>query len=152
MWRARLLYERAAYGAAIEAAATVLALEPDVYPGCLALKWKGLAHLENGEHETGLVLLQESYTPSPADRSPSTHVIQETARIELLKRVLEQDQACPEGIPFHVSSLLKTLDAFPPVHSHVAQELSQLRPYAHGDRPDAQLQGILQHLATKLAY
>ena len=155
VWRARLLYEQGQYDEAIAEADTVLALNPYVYPGCLAQKWRGLAHLAKGEHEDGLEFLRKSYTLS-VDPQKTIAVVQETARIELLKHILDKQHTCSKDISEHVEALLKTLEVFSKTHPHFVHELhdelSQLQQYVNSGLSNDQLLSTLQSLTTKLVY
>jgi len=156
VWQARLCYARGDFVRAIAAAEAVLALRPLDYPGSLAWKWKGLAHLAHGEEEAGHAALQEGmcfHAPYYFRDSPNVRLIMQTARIALLEWCLHTGNACPNGVPFHVREMRASLEAFPEAHPYFLNEMRALTQWSPG-HPTAMeyLHKTLGTLATKIVY
>lgn len=156
VWQARLLYACGDYAGAIAAADEVLALRPLDYPGCLAWKWKGLAHLARSEESAGYAALQESMTFHPPDYfrdSPNVRLILHTARMALLEWCWRTGRDCPQGVAFHVGEIVAALNAFPEAQPHFAAELMALKQWLQGPQTEtADLHQTLQTLAGKIVY
>ena len=130
VWEARLCYACGDFVRAIAAAEAVLALHPLDYPGSLAWKWKGLAHLARGEKDAGQAALQEGmrfHAPDYFRDSPNVRLIMQTARIALLEWCLHTGNACPDGVPFHVSELCASLAAFPEAQPYFCMRCGRSR-------------------------
>jgi tetratricopeptide (TPR) repeat protein len=156
VWRARLRYAHGDFAGAIAAAEEVLALRPLDYPGSLAWKWKGLAHLARGEEQAGHAALQESmmfHAPYYFRESPNVRLILQTARIELLEWCLRIGKECPNGVAFHVEEIVTALEAFHEARPHFSEEIASLRQWSpsHAMDPERLCQ-TLRTLAAKIVY
>ena len=156
IWQARLLYACGDWAQAIAAAEEVLALRPLDYPGCLAWKWKGLAHLARGEASAGHAALQESmvwHPPYAFRDSPTVRLILQTARVALVEWCVHTGRDCPQGLALHVGEIVAALDAFPEARPHFAAELAALQHWLHAPPADtACLRQTLRTLAAKMVY
>jgi tetratricopeptide (TPR) repeat protein len=156
VWQARLWYARGDFARAIAAAEEGLALHPLDYPGSLAWKWKGLAHLAHGEEQAGYAALQESmifHAPYYFRESPNVRLIMQTARIELVEWCLRTGKECLNGVTFHVGEIVTTLEAFKDAHPYFSNEIATLKQWSQGHAPDLEgLCNTLRTLATKIVY
>jgi tetratricopeptide (TPR) repeat protein len=156
VWEARLCYAGGDFVQAITAAEAVLALRPLDYPGSLAWKWKGMAHLARGEQDAGVAALQEGmlfHAPDYFRESPNVRLIMQTARIALLEWCLHTGHACPNGIPFHVRELCASLAAFPEAQPYFRTEMRTLTHWSPGHpRAMTCLHHSLRTLAAKIIY
>jgi tetratricopeptide (TPR) repeat protein len=156
VWEARLCYASGDFVQAIATAEAVLALRPLDYPGSLAWKWKGLAHLARGEQDAGYAALQEGmrfHAPDYFRDSPNVRLIMQTARIALLEWCLHTGNACPNGVPFHVRELCASLAAFPEAQPYFRTEMQALTHWLPGHpMASACLHQSLRTLATKIVY
>lgn len=156
VWQARLSYECGDYAQAVETAERTLALRPLDYPGCLAWKWKGMAHLARGEEKEGHAALQESVTfhpPAYFRESPNVRLIMNTARIELLKFCLEKGKACPDGLSFQAGEILAALGAFRDARPYFAAEIESLKEFSRSGSTDTEpLLRTLKTLTAKIVY
>jgi tetratricopeptide (TPR) repeat protein len=156
VWQARLCYTRGDFGRAIAAAEEVLALRPLDYPGSLAWKWKGLAHLACGEEQAGHAALQEAlccHAPDYFRDSPNVRLIMQTARIALLKWCLQTGTACPDGVSSHVRELSAALAAFQEAQPYFLPEMRVLTHWSPEHSMALECLGTcLQTLAAKIVY
>lgn len=156
VWQARLSFACSDWAQAIAAAEEVLALRPLDYPGCLAWKWKGVAHLARGEESVGHEALQESlvwHPPYVFRDSPNVRLIQQTARVAMVEWCMHTGRDCPQGLAFHVGEIVAALDAFPDAHPHFVAELAVLQQWLCAQSADtACLRQTLRTLAAKIVY
>jgi tetratricopeptide (TPR) repeat protein len=156
VWKGRALYELQNFQEAIQCTEGVLKLSPPLYPGCLAWKWKGLAHLASGKTEQGVTALRECLDLrllAQAQRSLLIQLIINTARLEWVRGVLAHGWPCPEGVTDHLRELLTVIEAFPEAYAYCAGEVQRISAYVYEDlRDESALCAALTALAAKVVY